>query len=60
MEESEVEEAECLGESMGEAMAVEGEETSDSTVVDVTVRRSAGCCLGAVAVEEAMMSAVVW
>jgi hypothetical protein len=51
MEDSEVEEAECLGESTGDAMAVDGEDTSDSTVVDVMVRRRAGFCLGAVAVE---------
>lgn len=51
MEESDVDEADCLGESAGEAMAVEGEDTSDSAVVEVMVRRKAGFCLGAVAVE---------
>jgi len=41
-EESEVDEAECLGESIGEAMAVEGVERSVSVVVEVIVRRRAG------------------
>lgn len=52
MEEREVEEAECLGESIGEPMAVEGEETSVS-VVEVMVRRRAGCCWGVTPVEVA-------
>lgn len=55
MEDSDVEDADCLGESTGEAMAVEGDDTSDSTVVDVIVRRRAGFWRGAVAVEEAMV-----
>jgi hypothetical protein len=53
MEEREVEEAEALGDSTGEPMAVEGEDTSESVVV--VVRRSAGFCRGAVAVEPAMV-----
>lgn len=50
MEEREVEEAECRGES-------EGETAADSlSVVEVTVRRRTGFCLGAVEVEtEAMI-----
>lgn len=54
IEESEVDEAECLGESIGEPMAVEGaEEASVSAVFDVMVRRRAGCCWGGTPVEVA-------
>jgi hypothetical protein len=55
MEESDVDEADCLGESIGEAKAVEGDDMSESTVVEVAVRRSAGFGREAVAVEEAMV-----
>jgi hypothetical protein len=55
MEESEVEEAESLGESIGEASAVDKLETSVSVAVcEVTVRRLLGCSRGAVAVVDAI------
>jgi len=41
-EESEVDEADGRGESTGDCTAVEGDETSDSTVVEVMVRRRTG------------------
>lgn len=47
MEEREVEEAECRGESTGDAAAVEGDDMSDSAVVEVMVRRSTGFFLAA-------------
>ena len=42
-EDREVEEAEWRGESTGDWAAVEGDETSVSTVAEVIVRRTAGC-----------------
>jgi hypothetical protein len=54
MLDSEVDEAECLGESMGDPIAVEGDEMSDS-VVAVNVLRSAGFTASGVAVVEAIV-----
>lgn len=54
MEESEVEEAEARGESAGETAA---EDSLSVAVVEVTVRRRAGLCLGAAEVETA---AIFW
>jgi hypothetical protein len=47
MDESEVEEAECRGESDGETAA----DSESVTVVEVTVRLRAGFCLGRAEVE---------
>lgn len=47
MDESDVEEAECRGESEGETAA----DSESVTVVEVTVRLSAGFCLGRAEVE---------
>lgn len=57
MDESDVEEAEGRGESEGDATAVDGEEKSDSVVVEVMVRRRAGCL--AAAEEEVVAEAMV-
>jgi hypothetical protein len=42
MEESEVDEADGRGESIGDTLAVEGDDASESTVVDVVVRLRTG------------------
>ena len=54
MLDSEVDEGECLGESFGDPMAVEGDEMSDS-VVAVIVLRSIGFTASGVAVVEAIL-----
>jgi len=58
IEDREVDEAEARGESMGDWIAVDGDETSDSAVLDVMVRLSAGC-LAAGTFAELVTAAIV-